>query len=92
MTLPQSIITFLRLVKSTGSCLASSPFSSPMDSDDLVLKIEPLHDAFLARELEDCRFNKTQEDVWISNIARDVERDEHAVRPRYTMIPMIPVI
>ena len=64
-----------------------------MDSDHReVLKIQPLRDAFLARELEGRRFNKTQEDVWISNIARDVERDEHAVRPRYVMIPAIPVI
>lgn len=46
--------------------------------DHSVLEIEPLRDAFLARELEGRRFNKTQEDAWISNIARDVERDEHA--------------
>jgi hypothetical protein len=50
--------------------------------DYSVLEIQPLHDAFLARELERRRFNKTQEDAWISSIARDVERDERAVRPR----------
>lgn len=46
--------------------------------DHSVLEIEPLRDAFLARELEGRRFNKMQEDAWSSNIARDVERDEHA--------------
>lgn len=48
--------------------------------------MEPLRDAFLARELEGRRFNKTQEDVWISNIAMDVRRNEHAVRPRFVMM------
>lgn len=51
-----------------------------------ISRMEPLRDAFLARELEGRRFNKTQEDVWISNIAMDVRRNEHAVRPRFVMM------
>lgn len=57
--------------------------------DHSVLEIEPLRDAFLARELEGRRFNKMQEDAWSSNIARDVERDEHAVRPHCVVVPVI---
>ncbi|KAH9176546.1 hypothetical protein EDB89DRAFT_74504 [Lactarius sanguifluus] len=42
------------------------------------LELEPLRDEFLARELGGRRFKKTDEDVWVSRIAKDVERDERA--------------
>ncbi|KAH9036924.1 hypothetical protein EDB84DRAFT_1156137 [Lactarius hengduanensis] len=50
--------------------------SIPMDLS--ALELEPLRDEFLARELGGRRFNKTEEDVWVSRIAKDVERDERA--------------
>ncbi|KAH8992816.1 hypothetical protein EDB86DRAFT_2931004 [Lactarius hatsudake] len=50
--------------------------SIPMDLS--ALDLEPLRDEFLARELGGRRFNKTEEDVWVSRIAKDVERDERA--------------
>lgn len=46
--------------------------------DPSVSQLEPLRDAFLTRELEGRRFNKTQEEAWVSRIAKDVERDERA--------------
>jgi hypothetical protein len=50
--------------------------------DLAVLELEPLRDAFIARELESRRLSKKCEDEWISNIAEQVERHEHAVRRR----------
>ncbi|KAI9442321.1 hypothetical protein H4582DRAFT_1927728 [Lactarius indigo] len=50
--------------------------SLPVDLS--ALELEPLRDAFLARELQCRRFNKTQEGDWLSSIAKDVERDERA--------------
>ncbi|KAH8994049.1 hypothetical protein EDB92DRAFT_355227 [Lactarius akahatsu] len=50
--------------------------SIPMDLS--ALEPEPLRDEFLARELGGRRFNKTEEEVWVSRIAKDVERDERA--------------
>lgn len=55
------------------------PVSSPVDRS--VWEIDPLRDAFLARELEGRRFNKAQEDAWISDIAGLVKDDVRAVRP-----------
>ena len=52
--------------------------SSPVDRS--VWEIDPLRDAFLARELEGRRFNKKQEDAWNSNIAELVKDNVHAVR------------
>ncbi|KAH9054277.1 hypothetical protein EDB87DRAFT_115821 [Lactarius vividus] len=51
--------------------------SLPVDIS--ALELEPLRDEFLARELGGRRFNKTEEDVWVSRIAKDIERDERAV-------------
>jgi hypothetical protein len=48
--------------------------------DVTVFQLEPLYDPFLARELEQRRFSKTQEGEWITRIARDVQRNERAVR------------
>ena len=49
--------------------------------DTPVLEIEHLRDAFLARTLSR-RLDKMQEDAWVSSLAKEVERDESAVRPR----------
>ncbi len=57
--------------------------------DPEVLELEPLRDAFLTRELEGRRFNKTQEGTWVSRIAKDVERDERAVRPHCVTVLVI---
>ena len=48
--------------------------------DRAVLELEPLRDAFVAREVAAHRFNKNLEDSWILNIVGLVERHEHAVR------------
>jgi hypothetical protein len=53
----------------------------PRSYDDVtVFLLEPLHDSFIARELEQRRFSKTQEGEWIARIAKDVRRNERAVR------------
>ena len=48
--------------------------------DRTVLELEPLRDAFVARDLEERRLNKNSEDAWISRIAALVQRHERAVR------------
>lgn len=45
------------------------------------MEIEPLRSAFFARALGG-RINGKDEDAWVSRIAKDVERNEDAVRPR----------
>jgi hypothetical protein len=53
----------------------------PRSYDDVsVFQLEPLRDPFVARELEQRRFSKTQEGEWITRIAKDVKRNERAVR------------
>ena len=58
-----------------------APAPPPQSYDDrAVLRLEPLRDAFFARELGQRRLNKTQEFEWVAGIAKDVRGDESAVR------------
>jgi hypothetical protein len=65
------------------SNVQSAPLPRTYD-DSAVCLLEPLHDSFFARELEQRRFNKTQEREWTARIAQDVQRDERAVRTRFS--------
>ena len=47
--------------------------------DDAVLKLENLGDTFLARELEERRFNEKQESEWVTRVAKDVRDNERTV-------------
>jgi hypothetical protein len=63
--------------------MESSPAPAPLPQsydDRAVLRLEPLRDAFIARELGQRRFNKTQECEWITGIAKDVQGNKSAVR------------
>lgn len=54
----------------------------PRTYDDVTVfeQLEPLRDSFLARSLDQQRFTRTQEAEWIARIAKDVQKNEHAVR------------
>jgi hypothetical protein len=59
----------------------------PRTYDDVtVFRLEPLHDPFVARELEQSRFTRTQEAEWFARIARDVRRNERAVRAFFPFV------
>jgi len=59
---------------------SEQPAPLPRSYDDgAVFLLEPLHDSFLARELEQRRFSKAQEREWTTRIAQDVQHDERAV-------------
>jgi hypothetical protein len=59
----------------------------PRSYDDAaVFKLDPLHDAFLARELEERRFSKIQEGEWLARIANDVWSNERAVRTYFPLL------
>jgi hypothetical protein len=58
----------------------SVPAPLPQSYDDrAVLQLEPLRDAFIARELGQRRLNKVQERKWIASIAKDVRSNKCAV-------------
>ena len=72
------------LARNPGMEASPSPASSPLlryYDDRAILTLEPLHDAFIARDLEQRRLSKTQEEEWTARIVKDVQRDERAVRP-----------
>ena len=57
------------------------PLSLPRSYDDgAVLRLEPLRDAFIARELGQTRFSGIQESAWVVDVAKDVRGNERAVR------------
>ena len=60
---------------------SSSPLPLlPRSYDDAtVLGLEPLCDTFLARELEQTRFSRTQEIAWVVDVAKGVRGNEPAV-------------
>jgi hypothetical protein len=54
----------------------------PRTYDDVTVfqQLEPLRDPFFARDLEQRRLTKTQETEWVARIAKDVQKNERAVR------------
>jgi hypothetical protein len=62
--------------------LSPSPAPLPRAYDDrAVLLLEPMRDWFYARGLKKPRFSKTQEEEWVAGVAKDIQRNEIAVRP-----------
>ena len=61
----------------------------PRTYDDVTVfeQLEPLRDSFLARSLEQQRFTRTQEAEWTARIAKDVQKNEHAVRAFFLSCP-----
>ncbi|KAI0254134.1 hypothetical protein BJV78DRAFT_110006 [Lactifluus subvellereus] len=63
--------------------MESSPAPAPLPQsydDRAVLQLEPLRDAFIARELGQRRMSKAQEREWVAGIAKDVRGNKSAVR------------
>lgn len=70
------------------SSLLPAPLPRSYD-DSTVWLLEPLHDSFFARELEQRRFSKKQEGEWAERIAKDVQRSERAVRTCRIIVPLL---
>lgn len=69
----------------SGSPLPPLPRSY---DDTAVCQLYPLHDAFLARDMEQPRFSRTQEGEWFVRIAKDVRGNECAVRTCFLFSPL----
>jgi hypothetical protein len=66
----------------------SPPPPLPRSYDDAtVFELEPLHDPFIAREMEKRRLSKPQEQEWYARIAKDVQGNERAVRTSFFFCP-----
>lgn len=71
---------------------SSPPPPLPRCYDDAtVLQLEPLRDAFIARELGQMRFSGTQESAWVVDVAKGVRDNKPAVREYYTSVRVLPL-